>query len=231
MSDFSELAAQRAAELARVTRLNLAWGRACRFDADGLRGLVSELDTQGLFGRLGPVAESRRAALDNGHVFADAELAVIALLRLAAEGTDAELADAIATARGLWPDLDRAMANVSVYLDKPQAQPKHVAEPAAREPEPKPAVEPAEADGKVWLARAMLLVRDNPKWSDAKIAKAVGKSASSLCRSREYRAAAKLAREPRTEPRRGHVTVDSDNRRNVEAYDLDGDPAERDWDD
>lgn len=81
-----------------------------------------------------------------------------------------------------------------------------------------------------WLAEAMLLVRDNPEWSNAKIAKRVRKSPSTLSRSPEYQSAAAMARGDKSDLRRGHVTVDPDSGlRDVEAYS--NDPAERDWDD
>ena len=63
----------------------------------------------------------------------------------------------------------------------------------------------ADAAG-VWLARAMLLVRDNPEWSDAKIVREVGRHNSRLTRSREYKIAAALARGQRT-PDEGTATI------------------------
>lgn len=80
-----------------------------------------------------------------------------------------------------------------------------------------------------WLARAMLLVRDHPDWSDAEIARRVGKDKSTLSRSKEYQAAAAMARGARDDRHRGHISVDPDSgSRDVEAYSVD--PAERDWD-
>lgn len=46
-----------------------------------------------------------------------------------------------------------------------------------------------------WLARAMLLVREHPEWFDARIARECLISPSSLSRSREYKAAAGMARQ------------------------------------
>jgi len=105
--------------------------------------------------------------------------------------------------------------------------------PAAETAPPAP-VPPAEAvapgasvprrgrrDGK-WLADAMLSVRDHPDWSDAKVADCAGVSPSTLCRSEIYRKAADLARH-HGRPAKGHKTADGD----VEAYDQDGDPADR----
>lgn len=59
-----------------------------------------------------------------------------------------------------------------------------------------------------WLAEAMLLVRDHPDWSDREIAKRVGKHASTLARSKEYQAAAAMARGNRNERGSGFVTID-----------------------
>jgi len=61
-----------------------------------------------------------------------------------------------------------------------------------------------------WLAQAMLLVRDHPDWSNAAIAKSVGKNPSTLSRSPTYQAAAAMARSDKSGLRRGHVTVDSE---------------------
>ncbi|MCH2119213.1 MAG: hypothetical protein MK161_16100 [Pirellulales bacterium] len=80
-----------------------------------------------------------------------------------------------------------------------------------------------------WLAKAMLLVRDHPDWSDAEIARRVGKDKSTLSRSKEYRAAAAMARGVKDDRHRGHISVNpSSGLRDVEAY-SDG-PAELDWD-
>lgn len=80
-----------------------------------------------------------------------------------------------------------------------------------------------------WLAQAMLLVRDHPDWSDAEIARRVGKDKSTLSRSKEYQAAAAMARGVKDARHRGHISVDPDSGlRDVEAYS--DDPAERDWD-
>ena len=81
-----------------------------------------------------------------------------------------------------------------------------------------------------WLAMAMLLVRDNPDWPDAKIAKEVGKDKSTLSRSREYQVAAAMARGNKEDRHRGHISVDPESGlRDVEAYS--DDPVEHDWDD
>jgi hypothetical protein len=69
----------------------------------------------------------------------------------------------------------------------------------------------------LWLANALLLVREHPDWSDAAIARAVGKSKSTLSRNKIYRAAAKLARD-KGGPPKGFVTTAADSRRSdVEA--------------
>ena len=81
-----------------------------------------------------------------------------------------------------------------------------------------------------WLAEAMLLVRDHPDWSDAEIARRVGKDKSTLSRSREYQTAATMARGAKDDRPRGHILVDPNSGlRDVEAYS--DDPAERDLDD
>jgi hypothetical protein len=117
MHDFSSSAERREAELAavkaqraaataerdRCKRLESAWQRAFRFDARSFWDLARELADHGQLAYLGPIAESRRAVLDGGDVLAAAELAVLELLRKAAEPTS-ELEADLATARELWPD-------------------------------------------------------------------------------------------------------------------------------
>jgi len=85
------------------------------------------------------------------------------------------------------------------------------------------------APSKVWLAHAMLLVRDHPDWSNARIAGEVHKHPSTLSRCPEYRAAARLARNNHPGPRRGHLDIDEETgQRGVQAYS--NDPEDRDWD-
>jgi hypothetical protein len=81
----------------------------------------------------------------------------------------------------------------------------------------------------LWLATAMLLVQEHPDWSDARIAREVGKHPSTLSRDKTYQAAATMARGDKSDRRRGHVTVDPDSgQQDVEAYS--DDPEEQDLD-
>lgn len=78
---------------------------------------------------------------------------------------------------------------------------------------------PAREERCAWIAKAMLLVRDNPKWPDARIAKAVGKNPGTLSRCVEYKTAAAMARGDKSLIRRGHVEFDPDaNTSDVVAY-------------
>ncbi|MCK4342441.1 MAG: hypothetical protein KAY37_12040 [Phycisphaerae bacterium] len=71
-----------------------------------------------------------------------------------------------------------------------------------------------------WLAEAMLLVQDHPDWSDAEIARHVGKDRSTLSRSKEYRASAAMARGKKADLPSGHIKNDPDTGlTDVEAYD------------
>lgn len=71
----------------------------------------------------------------------------------------------------------------------------------------------------IWLAKAMLFVRDHPDWSNAEIARCVGVHPATLSRSREYQTAAAMARESKNNLPRGHITVDPDSGlSDVEAY-------------
>ena len=80
-----------------------------------------------------------------------------------------------------------------------------------------------------WLAKAMLLVRDHPEWSDRTIAGKVSRHPSTLSRSREYQAAAAMARGSKDELRRGHITVDAETgQEDIEAYD--DQPGRPGWD-
>jgi hypothetical protein len=80
-----------------------------------------------------------------------------------------------------------------------------------------------------WLAKALLLVRDHPKWSDRFIAQRVGVHPSTLSRSREYQMAAAMARGSKDDLRRGQVTVDPETgQQDIEAYD--DQPGRPAWD-
>lgn len=84
-----------------------------------------------------------------------------------------------------------------------------------------------------WLAEAMLLVMENPDWSDARIAGKVGKDPSTLSRAPEYRTAAARARAARGTKHdiaRGHQVRSDDGLLDVEAVSSKDDPAEMDWD-
>lgn len=83
-----------------------------------------------------------------------------------------------------------------------------------------------------WLATALCIVNENPNWSDARIAKEVGRHPSTLSRSDYYKAGARLARSGANSPPKGHVVDDTDTGQiDYEAYDDSTNPAERDWDD
>ena len=70
-----------------------------------------------------------------------------------------------------------------------------------------------------WLAEAMLLVRDHPDWSDRGIARRVHMAPSALSRSREYQAAAAMARGDKSKLPRGHIKRDgATGRTDVEGY-------------
>lgn len=84
-------------------------------------------------------------------------------------------------------------------------------------PDEQPAVavqqqSPTRRAGKLeWLPKAMLIVRDNPDWSDSRIAEEVGVNRSTLSRRPEYQAAAALARgSVRGNVPRGFKTEDGD---------------------
>ena len=83
----------------------------------------------------------------------------------------------------------------------------------------KPAAAIRQQDKRVWLSHAMLLVQDRPDWSDAAIAREVGRNPSQLSRSKEYRIAAELARGGRSSIRNGFIVKDDDTGTlDVEAY-------------
>ena len=79
-------------------------------------------------------------------------------------------------------------------------------------------------EGLLWLAQALLLVRDHPDWSDAEIARQVGKNKSTLSRNETYQEAARLARGVKGDLAKGYQTTEGN-----EAYS--DDPVERDWED
>ncbi|NJL31593.1 MAG: hypothetical protein HC898_08150 [Phycisphaerales bacterium] len=62
-----------------------------------------------------------------------------------------------------------------------------------------------------WLAKAMMFVKDNPDWSDAKIARKIGKNSGTLSRNKQYKIAALLARGSKSDRPKGYRTVDPDS--------------------
>lgn len=68
-----------------------------------------------------------------------------------------------------------------------------------------------------WLALAMLTIREHPEWSDRQVAKEIGVNHSTLSRSKEFQAAAVLARGQRHDyETRGYIE-DADGERRIEA--------------
>ncbi|MCC7193568.1 MAG: hypothetical protein IT444_12390 [Phycisphaeraceae bacterium] len=59
-----------------------------------------------------------------------------------------------------------------------------------------------------WEIKAMMLVQDHPEWSDAKIARHVGKNPATLSRSKQYKKGAALARSGGIDLPKGYKTVD-----------------------
>jgi hypothetical protein len=95
----------------------------------------------------------------------------------------------------------------------------------------------AAADGKnkrnrtAWLAEAMLLIEKHPDWSDAKVARKVGKDRSTLTRCKQYRIAACFARRRGAALHKGHITQDADSGlRDVEAVALTSPPDDQWYD-
>lgn len=82
---------------------------------------------------------------------------------------------------------------------------------AVRESQP---AAPAKRPRRAWLGDALLLLKDNPAWSDRRIAAAVGVDRSALTRSVEYRRLRAAARQARP---RGFRTADCAGRRGIEA--------------
>jgi hypothetical protein len=79
-----------------------------------------------------------------------------------------------------------------------------------------------------WLTAAMMEVQVHPDWSDAEIARRVGKSPGTLSRSTLYRNAASLARGSKTDRPKGYVEADPDSgTAGVEAVALDHDHPDR----
>lgn len=120
--------------------------------------------------------------------------------------------------------LEAFLADVAEDLSKDSEK------PAGHEPQRKKqqsTATSARARQQEWLAKAMLLVRDHPEWSDAKIAREVGVNPGTLSRSGVYKAAKKLARGSSTDRFRGYMKVDPDSgMKEVEAVAQQADPIE-----
>lgn len=99
------------------------------------------------------------------------------------------------------------------------------------EPIKDPVNPPNKRDKAEWLAHAMLLVKDHPEWSNAKIAKTVGVSPSSISSRRcpEFHIAACLARTEKSNRPKGFEKIDPESgMREIEAFS--NDPAQHDMD-
>src|SRR5690606_13470425 len=100
-------------------------------------------------------------------------------------------------------------------------------------PAPAPSSQSAQATGAAlsWQDQAKLLLTKDPELSDRRIAAAVGKSASTLSRDKEYQAFAEKIRSMGVrELPKGDVKKARSGDRSIEAVDDTGDPAQMDWD-
>jgi len=83
----------------------------------------------------------------------------------------------------------------------------------------KPAAKTRQQRKLEWLAKAMILVQENPSLSNVAIARKVGRNPSQLSRSKQFRDAAALARGGRSSIRNGFIVKDDDTGTlDVEAY-------------
>jgi len=122
----------------------------------------------------------------------------------------------------------------SQATDEPVPSPRH----SATQKQPSSVVDAPDAEQHfdlshkrlLWLAKAMLLVKEHPDWSNAEIARRVGISPSRISRSEEYQAAAALARGNPDAPK-GFVTRDpTTKQRDIEGRYEDLEIADEDQD-
>ncbi len=91
--------------------------------------------------------------------------------------------------------------------------------PAAKSPIDVPPATSGARGKEWWESRAMILVMNNPDWSDRKIAREVNIDPAQLSRSENYQRCQQLARQPRGTVRRGHIEQDERGRKaGIEAY-------------
>ena len=189
------------------------------------RGLIIALATESMYGDMIALAKSPDDALDA----CDKQRGIqdeihatdgVAWLRLRYE------ADGMRSTFREWLCQQRAKLCVEHGLAERTVDSMSVADVAAKL-DGKPS---DQSPGKlVWLANAMLLVKEHPEWSDTKIARTVGKSPSTLSRSTEFQTAANMARGAKSDIGKGAVTINGKSR-DIEAYDYSSDPAKMDWD-
>lgn len=115
---------------------------------------------------------------------------------------------------GRNPGIERFLREIVVQKAKAIRPPdgkggEGAAQPDDREEAEAPPITKREKRAK-WLAEAMLLVQDHPDWSDAEIARRVGRDSSGLSRSKTYQNAAAMARGSKVDRPAGYVTVDPD---------------------
>ena len=91
----------------------------------------------------------------------------------------------------------------------------------------KPAAETRQQGKLEWLAKAMILVQENPDWPDVVIAQKVGRNPSQLSRSKSYQTVAAEFRGDKSSIVSGFIVKDDDTGTlDVEAYS--DDPTEPD---
>jgi hypothetical protein len=101
-------------------------------------------------------------------------------------------------------------ACASAWADRQKMKAKLAADAQVPAPAP-PATQKTVASQTEWLSKAMLLVRDHPDWSDAEIARSVGRSPGTLSRSKEYKMAAALARGSKADRPKGYREIYPDD--------------------
>jgi AraC-like DNA-binding protein len=93
------------------------------------------------------------------------------------------------------------------FLDNPENEPL---EKDSKAKDPLADLSPKRRRTLDWTFKAMLLVEQNPEWSDAKIAEQVGISPSQLSRSDMFQAASGLARGDRGSLTKGFILSNGD---------------------
>lgn len=188
------------------------WAWAERIDQSMVQGTLPNRHLQGIF-RPDQLADQAITRLSDKHAQAFGLIrADLADVQAAFDGQDGSEDRQEELLVGMIRLRDRIRTVANMVTDNDAESPR---DDTSKDQLPIGDKQPSQASSKgerfEWLAKAMLMVRDHPDWSDARIAREVGKNPGTLSRNREYKLAAKMARGSKNDRPRGYYDKTSDD--------------------